>query len=249
MGTVTQANMRLSAVDGTAFVDFSAASVLTDYLNHLLVVKDSAGRVIQGYIKAAGTGETFGDELVTNGSFDSNTTGWTPQSCTLASIVGGQSGNCLEITRTGAAFQFAQGGLSTVVGRLYKMSGWVKSGTSGNESFRIGIYVASYEIEATGTSSPSWTYYEKFGVVSGTTPVFILQKLTATAGTMLFDTVSFKQVLTPSATGVTITSGGGGTTYNWAYQETGFNYNDPSGYTYWLVSTQSQMFLHPVLQI
>ena len=31
-GSVTRANMKLSAVDGTAFVDFSTANILTDYV-------------------------------------------------------------------------------------------------------------------------------------------------------------------------------------------------------------------------
>jgi hypothetical protein len=48
----------------------------------------------------------------------------------------------------------------------------------------------------------------------------------------LTDNVTIKQVLTPSATGVTITSTADGSTYNWASKEEGFNYNDDSGYSY-----------------
>ena len=48
--------------------------------------------------------------------------------------------------------------------------------------------------------------------------------------------ISLKQVLTPSATGVTITSTAGGTTYNWASIESGFDYNDAKGYTYKLTA-------------
>ncbi|MCE5226688.1 MAG: hypothetical protein LLG05_12630 [Porphyromonadaceae bacterium] len=44
--------------------------------------------------------------------------------------------------------------------------------------------------------------------------------------------ISLKQVLTPSATGVTIVSTKGGTTFNWANKNSAFNYNDASGYTY-----------------
>lgn len=51
----------------------------------------------------------------------------------------------------------------------------------------------------------------------------------SSAGTMLFDEASLKQVLTPSATGVTITSTPNGGTYNWASIESGFNYNDAGG--------------------
>ena len=50
----------------------------------------------------------------------------------------------------------------------------------------------------------------------------------------LFPSHDIKQVLTPSATGVTITSTPNGSTYNWASKEAGFNYNDANGYTYQL---------------
>jgi len=52
-GTVTLADMRLSLLDGSAFVDFSAADVLTDHIGKRLVVIDSAGKKAIGYIKAA----------------------------------------------------------------------------------------------------------------------------------------------------------------------------------------------------
>jgi uncharacterized Zn-binding protein involved in type VI secretion len=71
-GSVTQANMKLSAVDGTAFVDFSTANILTDYVpdRSKLTITDSAGKKLIGYIKAQGAGETYGSELVTNGDME-----------------------------------------------------------------------------------------------------------------------------------------------------------------------------------
>jgi hypothetical protein len=51
------------------------------------------------------------------------------------------------------------------------------------------------------------------------------------------DNVSLSQVLTPSATGVTIVTAKGGTTYNWSFKDSSFNYNDSSGYTYRLYRT------------
>ena len=66
-GSVTRANMKISAVDGTAFVDFSAADVLTGFVVggglYKLSIYDSALKAIIGYIKEAGTGETLSDEL------------------------------------------------------------------------------------------------------------------------------------------------------------------------------------------
>ena len=52
------------------------------------------------------------------------------------------------------------------------------------------------------------------------------------SGTVLSDTASCKQVLAPATTGVTIVNSKGGATYNWLSIQSGFNYNDGSGYTY-----------------
>jgi len=55
----TLANTRLSLVDGAAFVDFSEADVLTNYIDAEITIADSAGKKAVGYIKAAGTGGIF----------------------------------------------------------------------------------------------------------------------------------------------------------------------------------------------
>jgi len=244
MATATLANTRLSLVNGTAFVDFSSAGTLTPYLNGKLTVTDSAGKKAVGYLKSAGTGETFGDELVTNVTFDSDTTGWTIAGGdavgTIASIAGGQSNNCLEITRVSGTSQTAQFTTTTANGALYKASAYVKSGTSGNETFRIQMQnVATSLIE--GTTSATWTQHSVYATRSTSTYLY-LGKRSGTAGTMLFDEASYKQLLTPSSTGVTITSTRGGTTYNWESIESGFNYNDASGYSYYLMTVSSGIY-------
>jgi len=61
---------------------------------------------------------------------------------------------------------------------------------------------------------------------------FALRMPYSGGGDVVFDNFSIKQILTPSATGVTIVSTRGGTTQSWASQDAGFNYNDVHGYTY-----------------
>jgi len=238
---VTLANMRLSAVAGTAFIDFSAADLLTDHIGKVLTIKDSAGKVLIGYIKAAGTGETY-EEKMSNGGFDSDTVGWTVLggSCTLASIEGGQSGNCLELTWvSGSSYVYQD--FTGVVNALYIFSRYLKSGTSGDGSSNGGIYTtaAGAARKTTGViaSTGSWVVATLKWVATGTGLAVALVKANTTPGTMLFDEVSLKKVLTPSATGVTIVSTPGGATYNWTYQETGFNYNDAGNYTYEIYDT------------
>ena len=61
--------MRLSLAAGKAFVDFNAPGSLTSYTKEVLVtIRDSAGHTLTGYISAAGTGETYGSQLLANSS-------------------------------------------------------------------------------------------------------------------------------------------------------------------------------------
>ena len=111
---------------------------------------------------------------------------------------GGQSGNCLELTRTGASNQYAkQTNVTLVVGKLYKFSFYVKSGTSGNEAFTAYCYDGTTVHSVSGTSTGSWVQYTKVFEMGGsdsTLNEITLSKSTATAGTMLFDTVSLYEV-------------------------------------------------------
>ena len=237
-GSVSLTNIRLSLVNGTAFVDFSAAGTLTPYLNYRLTLTDSAGKKAIGYIKAAGTGETLGDELVTNGGF-ADTSGWQAISgCTIAAIAGGQSGNCFEVTVTGAPTGFTATDPTSVTvtqNGLYLFSTYAKQPSGGSGRIYIGSSSGLAQYYTSGDISPgaTWTQYSKYFVPTGTGVYVGLHNRTSDPlKTSLFDTVTLKQVLTPSVTGCTITSTPGGTTYNWTSIEAGFNYNDAGWYTY-----------------
>jgi len=92
-------------------------------------------------------------------------------------------------------------------------------------------------LNSSGWVKPAtWTQY----VVYVTTPVgqdleMFFGGVTSGA-TSLFDTASDRHVLTPSATGLTITSTSGGSTYNWTSEASGFNRND-TNYTYSITGT------------
>ncbi|HAR40192.1 MAG TPA: hypothetical protein DCR68_02305 [Coprothermobacter sp.] len=242
-GTFTKANARCSYVDGTAFAEASgldlSAYAGTDLGStpYFIQIEDSAGKVCQGYLGAAGVGETLGAELLTNPTFDANTTGWEPINCTIASVAGGQSNNCCELTRTGGTTQYFRVVSTTpAVGALVKASFYVKSGTSGNESYSLDVHSNSPTIWiafTNGTSSDSWVQASGYMVNPGTGSFwFIPIKNTATAGTMLFDETSLKTVADCAVTGLHVMSTKNGTTQNWASQASGFNYGDSSGYKY-----------------
>jgi hypothetical protein len=228
-GSVSLANSRLSLVDGTAFVDFSAAGTLTPYLNGRLTVTDSAGKKAVGYIKAAGTGETLGDELVTNGTFTTNTTGWAANGAIL-SVDSGRFKGVTTFTNDKGAYQ----NITLVTGGLYKFSG---------DAQNVDAYLVYGVMQLT-----DWSVFGKtaflgtglsgtltaYGVATGTNGrvAINISDGSGTGKTEYWDNVSLTQQLTPSATGATITSTRGGTTYDWESVESGFNFNDSAGYSY-----------------
>jgi hypothetical protein len=113
---------------------------------------------------------------------------WAGVNCTLLTIAGGQVGNCVEITRTGAGDQHVAQVVALTIGKIYKFSFYVKSGTSGNEAFRGKIdQVVDFDID--GTSTANWVHYSGTFECDKVDPAIRLYKRTATAGTMLFDEV------------------------------------------------------------
>jgi len=139
-GTVTQANMRLST--STAFVDFSSAGALTNYLGLQLVITDSTGKTLTGYIKAAGSGETTSSELLTNGNMETGSppSNWTGYNATLSAIADDAGGGvqCLGATRTGSG-SYGYQNITVTSGWLIKIIGYEKDDTNyGNLSFVTG---------------------------------------------------------------------------------------------------------------
>lgn len=214
-GSVSLANIKLSLVAGTAFADFSAAGVLTPYLNHKLVVTDSAGKQAVGYIKAAGTGETLGGELYADPEFNDASLWDAKSGWSVSGGLASATGTVLYI-QTKTALTLYQLLINVVL--------------SGN-SYTSGVY----QTFISGGTIRSATYTN-----GGNKTAYLTGGATGTAGiiqstsalTASFTGLSLKQVLTPSATGVTIVSQRLGTTQNWRSIGTGFNYNDATGYTY-----------------
>ena len=219
IGTCTLANMRLSLVSGTTFVDFSASDTLTPYINGKLTLTDSAGKKATGYIKAAGSSETLSDELLdawTNSATAPFET-WTVSGTDITQAI-----NTDDTYGVGYKDITAL----TPAGKLYKVvnsSYTLNSGGAPVLSLSATGYNAIITLTKGGTTYGCATSAVKYLSIDGRYNPASNFALTGT---------SLKQVTAPSATGVTITSTPGGTTYNWASIESGFNYNDSAGYTY-----------------
>ena len=223
--TVTQANMKLSLVNGTAFVDFGASGTLTPYLGDELTVCDSSSHCAVGYISAAGTGETYGSNLLSNPGFTScsgtSCSGWSSTSSTITF-----SPPYGVFTATPASnFLYEVGVSGTTVGALYRSAVTVSSYSSGLITLYMFSFYSSASLSANGTSY----FYHTHASSDGNTNYDIS---TGATTTLDVGSPSLEKVLTPSSTGVTIVSTPGGSTYNWASINSSFNYNDSNGYTY-----------------
>lgn len=218
-GTVTQANMRLSLIAGTAFADFSASSVLTGQLGCTLTITDGSSKTIVGTIQAAGSGETYGSQLLNNSTF-ADTSGLIDNNTTSLSITAGcNSAHCLQVTLT-LNFGRVTQNVSLTSGMLIQNSAYLKKGTE------TGWLYMGMQNPSAGwlTSNPYnilpsvWTKYVEYCTASLTNPYFTQSYQGDTSGqTELFDTPSAVQVLAPSSTGVTIGTSSGGNTYYISY--------------------------------
>lgn len=99
---------------------------------------------------------TLGSEIITNGSFDADTTNWSAQgSSSLSSVAGGQSNNNLLVTNGGASFGYALQQKTVSVGGWYNISYYYKSGTVGGIS-RVGTSFGGSEYYSKTLSSVPW---------------------------------------------------------------------------------------------
>lgn len=139
---------------------------------------------------------SVGSELLSNTTFDANTTGWTGSSATLASVAGGESNNCLEATTTGGN-GFAYASVTTVAGKMYRLQFYQKRGTA-NQSVWIETSIGGTLLHFENlTTATDWTLRNIFFVPT-TTTTFIRLSFSGSpsaGATAYWDEVSIKQVL------------------------------------------------------
>ena len=88
------------------------------------------GDIKGAFLSDTSTASVTGTELVTNGTFDTNTTGWTAQTSTLT-----WSSGTMQITRSGGAGQTAYQAFTTVAGRRYVATAQVNSSGSRGDMY------------------------------------------------------------------------------------------------------------------
>lgn len=130
------------------------------------------------------------DNIIVNGTFDTDASSWDTNNVTISSVNGGVSGKCLQIQGIFAAGinQVRQTYSSFVVGKTYILTVAVKSGTGGVKAFSIGFTDSSHDWygKTDGNSSSDWTYHTVTWIATVTEANIVFRK-NAANDTMLFD--------------------------------------------------------------
>lgn len=137
--------------------------------------------------------DVSGSDLLTNGGFGSDTTGWTAVAATLGSIAGGQTGNCLIVATdsaaNGSAYQDVTG---LTVGNHYKLPVYFKKGSAPSGAIKAGTTSDDDVYGAlTGLTDADWTaYFITFKATETTARITFTNEATSSGQSVLFDTAS-----------------------------------------------------------
>lgn len=204
-GTIS--DLRISAVDGTAFIDNCAA--ITAYADnaHRVEIYDSAGKRLVGIAKEAGSGETVNNVVA----------GWDfTDSWGVIYDVTIDDANSFTINSGTVGVMKKNSILSRY--KLYK-SKFSTSTTPDDIYLRAGSGTClayndnTYLYRTNNTDDNSTFHLRLYAYGIGTTDVAILE---------------VNEVLTPSTDGIIIVNAKGGSTENFLTQDTGFSYNAAS---------------------
>lgn len=137
--------------------------------------------------------DPYGPELVTNGTFDTDTSVWTPSgdSVTLSA-----SGGELEIAGNGGFNDLARQTISTEIGETYYVELMARKGTSAELRLRVfeGSSPFSILLTLSATSATTDTYTGTFDATQTTTRLEMYQ-WSGSAGSVFCDSISLKKVL------------------------------------------------------
>lgn len=152
------------------------------------------GDIRRTYLADVDAGSVTGPELVTNGTFDTDTTGWTSSTvyASTAAVVSGE----LQVTAT-AGFGRQLQAITCVVGKTYQISGKARVVSAGNAV--LGITTSSIGAAQTtivGTSSATFVSGSLTFTATTTTYYVVLGELNGSSGVVTaFDNISVKEVV------------------------------------------------------
>jgi hypothetical protein len=192
--------------------------------NHQIEIYDSAGRMLKGVLKAAGTGETS-TTIDSDTCAADNTVTWPDK--ISGTLVFDTDHYIIDPSSTACRMYFREN-LSMVVNRLYSFDLDLKNGTGTGTNASVQIYDSS--------ASTTSAYFD-------TTASYVTKRVFRTsrantaagqafvrfednfAGNVNIKNAIVKALDTPSSSGSTIVSAKGGVTYNFTSKDASFTYN------------------------
>jgi len=219
-GTIS--SLRISSVDGTAFLDNCAALVPYADGNHLVEIYDASGRMLRGYLSSVGSAEGLSEtEKIANSDFQLGDTGFTKEGAWAISDIG--AGDYQAVATNNAVNTHLYSIMSGLtVGQLFKATAVCSNFTDGSVAvFLPDGSLTGNTLTGTGTSTRYHTLMSTGNQLGGV-------KILTAGSDLRISSISVKQVLTPSTSGATIVSAKGGATQNFTYKNSSFTYNAAS---------------------
>ena len=136
--------------------------------------------------------------LVLNGGFDSDTGSWTVVQGTIASVAGGISGNCLELTNDTGVQCVASQSIQLAPYATYRFSFWHKNGTASNGIVRIGAVLYQSTLYLSGTiNDAAWTQRTTTftTTATGLAHIALYTNVTTTGATALYDSITLTRII------------------------------------------------------
>lgn len=203
---------------------------------YMLVLKDSASHTAWGYMGTADVAEALSTEKITNGNFESGSTGWTlTGGAGYSEVINDGSNNVLHLKRDGGTIGMADQNVSLTAGKLYKITLTITAHQSGTTAINLRDQ-SSITLLNFGPAVGTYTSYltAPYAITS------IRLVHSAATGENNIDNFSIKEVTDVGTDGVHILSTKNGATRNWAGIDASFNYND-SSYTFEVRKTDFQI--------
>jgi hypothetical protein len=180
------------------------ATEVEDLRTHGVPFKELETRMLESgkyriYYKLLDVGQPARD-VVLNGDFESGILPWRGGWAQIRTISGGQSGNCLELNaEQGPAQHAIQVDTVRLQPRVrYRLTFWVKSGSSGDERFEVGLWnprKSRFDALQSGRSAADWKEFrlEFVGASADLLSPEII-KNSKTQGSMLFDSLNIERL-------------------------------------------------------
>jgi hypothetical protein len=202
---------------------------LSAHAGGLVVVEDTSGYKAWAWVKAASGSRIYGSNLISNGDFESGTTGWGAANyAALSTPTGGVSGNCLQVTENGGGAPAAVQSKDVNDGGLYEYSAYDKESTVGQNSYFEVFDSSWYSLFKTyPPNNSAWTLRNHLVNADGTSRFHCYLGVNTSSGTgnsMLFDNAVLRQITASGSNGL-LCFKSDGTTRGWAGRETGFDPN------------------------